>query len=94
MKETTVKTAYRIRKHVANFRSHGKSMLPHTFFSVEVLLFKFWFFEYWKPITNFEPICKDATFDSIADAKDAIAKYNTYHNKLNQDGMIVDKFEL
>ena len=47
MKETTVKTTYRIRKHV-----------------------------------------------SIDAAKNAITKYNRYHNQLNQNGMIVDKFEL
>lgn len=94
MKETTMKTTYRIRKHVANFKAGPGSMLPHTFFSVEILLFKFWFFEYWKPITDFEPLCKDSTFDSIDAAKNAITKYNRYHNQLNQNGMIVDKFEL
>jgi hypothetical protein len=89
-----MKTAYRIRKHVANFKASGNSMLPHTFFSVEILLFKFWFFEYWKTITDFEPLCKDSTFDSIDAAKNAITKYNAYHYQLNQNGMIVDKFEL
>jgi hypothetical protein len=94
MKETIVKTTYRIRKHVADFISGPGSKLPYTFFSVEVLLFKFWFFEYWKTITNFKPICKDYVFDTIDDAKDAITKYNAYHYQLNQNGMIVDKFEL
>lgn len=89
-----MKTTYRIRKNVIDYKSHSKSMLPLTYFTVEVLLFKFWFFEYWKPITDFEPIYKDTTFDSISDAKDAITKYNKYHNQLNQNGMIVDKFEL
>lgn len=89
-----MKTTYRIIKHVAKFSSHGKSMSPFTYFTVEVLMFKFWFFEYWKPITNFKPIYKDTTFDSIDNAKDVIAKYNRYHNQLNQDGMIVDKFEI
>ena len=89
-----MKTTYRIRKHVANFKAGPGSMLPHTFFSVEILLFKFWFFEHWKTITDFEPLCKDSTFDSIDAAKNAITKYNRYHNQLNQNGMIVDKFEL
>jgi hypothetical protein len=89
-----VKTTYRIRKHVANCRSKPGSTLPHTFFSVEILLFKFWFFEYWKTITDFEPLCAYSTFDSIDAAKDAITKYNAYHYQLNQNGMIVDKFEL
>ena len=89
-----MKTTYRIRKHVANFKASGNSMLPHTFFSVEILLFKFWFFEYWKTITDFEPLCKNSTFDSIDAAKNAITKYNAYHYQLNQNGMIVDKFEL
>jgi hypothetical protein len=89
-----MKTTYRIRKHVANFKASAISMLPHTYFTVEVLLFKFWFFERWKPITDFEPICKDSIFDSIDAAKDAITKYNAYHYQLNQDGMIVDKIEL
>lgn len=89
-----MKTTYRIRKHVADFKARYDSMLPHTFFSVEVLLFKFWFFEHWKTITDFEPICKNSTFDSIDAAKDAIQKYNAYHYQLNQNGMIVDKFEL
>lgn len=89
-----MKTSYRIRKHVADFIGGPGSMLPHTYFTVEVLLFKFWFFEYWKPITNFEPLYKNYTFDSIDAAKDAIQKYNAYHYQLNQDGIIVDKFEL
>lgn len=89
-----MKTIYRIRKHVANFKASAISMLPYTHFTVEVLLFKFWFFEYWKPITNFEPICKDSTFDSIDAAKHVIKKYNAYQYQLNQNGMIVDKFEL
>jgi hypothetical protein len=89
-----MKTTYRIRKHVANFKAGPGSMLPYTYFSVEVLLFKFWFFEYWKTITDFEPLCKDSTFKSIDDAKDAITKYNAYHYQLNQNGMIVDKVEL
>ena len=89
-----MKTTYRIRKHVANFKSSANNMFPFTYFTVEVLMFKFWFFEYWKPITNFKPIYKDTTFDSIDDAKDVIAKYNRYHKQLNQNGMIVDKFEL
>lgn len=69
-------------------------MLPYTYFSVEVLLFKFWFFEHWKTITDFEPICQDTEFKTIDSAKDAITKYNAYHYQLNQNGMIVDKFEL
>lgn len=89
-----MKTTYRIKKHVFDFKSSAGSMLPYTYFSVEVLSFKFWFFEFWKPITDFEPLYKDNTFKSIKDAKDAISKYNTYHNQLNQNGIIVDKFEL
>lgn len=89
-----MKTTYRIRKHVYDFKAGPGSMLPHTFFSVEVLSFKFWFFEFWTSITDFEPICKDSTFKSIDDAKDAIQKYNKYHNQLDTNGMIVDKFEL
>jgi hypothetical protein len=89
-----MKTTYRIRKHVADFKARYDSMLPHTYFTVEVLLFKFWFFERWKIITDFEPIYKNYTFKSIDDAKDVIQKYNAYHYQLNQDGMIVDKIEL
>lgn len=90
-----MKTIYRIRKHVSDFiASPNNSKLPFTYFTVEVLIFKFWFFEYWQPITNFKPICKNSKFDSINDAKDAIAKYDTYHTQLNQDNMIVDKVEL
>jgi hypothetical protein len=89
-----MKTTYRIRKHVADFKARHDSMLPHTYFTVEVLLFKFWFFERWKIITDFEPIYDNYTFNSIDAAKDVIQKYNAYHYQLNQDGMIVDKVEL
>lgn len=89
-----MKTIYRIRKHVSDFTIDPNSKLPFTYFTVEVLIFNFWFFEYWRLITNFEPICKNITFDSINDAKDAIAKYDIYHKQLNQNHIIVDKVEL
>jgi hypothetical protein len=89
-----MKKTYRIKKHVANFRSSTNGMLPHTYYSIEVLQFKLWFFESWKCIMDFKPITADCTFNSVEEAKYVLKKYDAYQTQLSQNNSVVEQIEL
>lgn len=88
-----MKKTYRIRKRVMSYIDRT-TKLPVCYYFVEVLQFKFWFFESWKRITDFKPVFDDDVFNSIEEAKDTIKKYDTYHKQLAQDDSVVDTIEL
>lgn len=87
-----MKNTYRIKRHVTNgFSSSSKT---YSFYIIEKLEFKFFFFEYWDIMTNFKPIFKYYTFSSVEKAKSTLEKYIEYQKQFSKDNTVVDKFKL
>lgn len=87
-----MKNTYRIKQYVTN--GFSNSSKTHSFYIIEKLEFKFFFFECWDIITNFEPISKYFTFSSVEEAKSTLEKYIEYRKQFSKDNTVVDKFEL
>jgi hypothetical protein len=50
--------------------------------------------EFWKCITDFEPISDSETFSSLSEAKDIVTKFANYKKHLDHDDEIVETFEI
>ena len=87
-----MKNTYRIKQYVTTYDNNSSRI--HTFYTVEILNFKFFFLEDWSAITDFKPISEYSTFSSIEEAKHTLEKYIEYKKQFNKDNTVVDKFEL
>lgn len=87
----SIKNTYRIKQYVTASDSSSKT---HSFYTIEKLEWKLFFFEDWSVMTNFEPISKYCTFSSAEEAKNTLEKYIEYQKQLSKDNTVVDKFEL
>jgi hypothetical protein len=88
-----MKRKYRIRKHVCNhtITRYGH---PFTYYSIEYNYLTIFGIEFWKRITDFEPISDDDTFSSLSEAKDVITKFANYKKHLDHDDEIVETVEI
>lgn len=64
------------------------------FYTVEYNYLTIFGFEFWKRITDFEPIGEYVIFLSQADAKDVVTKFANYKKQLEYNNEIVETFEI
>lgn len=84
---------YRIRQHMCEgiINKNGR---PHTHYTVEYNYLTIFGIEFWKRITDFDPISDDDVFLTQAEAKEIITKFANYKKYLDHNDEIVETVEI
>lgn len=84
---------YRIRRHVCQ-HTLNRNGHPYMYYTIEYNYMTLFGIEFWKRITDFDPISDKDSFSTQSEAKDVVTKFADYKKYLDHDDEIVETVEI